>query len=68
MKTTAWARDPAAGSCPKEVIRAQVDPEWGSVNRKTFEAVKHQFDSWARYDNSGAAPVLADTGRREEGV
>jgi len=51
---------------PEEVIKAQADPEWGSVNRKAFEAVKHRFDSWARYDNS-AAPVLADAGNKEEG-
>jgi hypothetical protein len=47
---------------PAEVIQGQADPEWGSLNRKTFEAVKHRFDTWARYDNSAAAPVLADAG------
>jgi predicted ABC-type ATPase len=51
---------------PEEVIRAQVDPEWGSVNRKTFEAVKGRFDSWTRYENSGTAPVIKDTGHRKE--
>jgi predicted ABC-type ATPase len=37
---------------PPEVIRAQADAEWGSKNRKTFEAVRHRFDEWSRYDNS----------------
>lgn len=45
---------------PPEVIHAQADPEWGSINRKTFEAVKSSFDVWAMYDNStdGQPPVL----------
>ena len=51
---------------PEEVIRAQADPEWGSVNRKTFEAVKGRFDSWVRYENSAAAPVIKDAGQRKE--
>ena len=51
---------------PAEMIRAQADPEWGSRNRKTFEEVRHHFDSWCRFDNSGTAPVLAEAGRREE--
>lgn len=51
---------------PAEVIKAQADSEWGSVNRKTFETVKHRFDAWARYENSGAIPVLADAGPNEE--
>jgi predicted ABC-type ATPase len=37
---------------PPEIIRSQADAEWGSQNRKTFETVKHEFDSWTRYDNS----------------
>jgi predicted kinase len=37
---------------PPEVILAQADPTWGSVNRATFELVKHWFTGWARYDNS----------------
>ena len=49
-----------------EMITAQSDPEWGSCNRKTFEEVKHHFDSWCRFDNSGAAPVLVEAGHREE--
>jgi predicted kinase len=37
---------------PPEVILAQADPTWGSVNRATFELVKNLFTGWARYDNS----------------
>jgi predicted kinase len=48
-----------------EMIEAQADPEWGSRNRKTFEEVKHNFDRWYRFDNSGATPVLVEDGRRE---
>jgi predicted kinase len=51
---------------PAEMIRAQADPEWGSRNRKTFEEVKHHFDIWYRFDNSGTTPVLAEAGYREE--
>jgi len=51
---------------PAEMIRAQTDPECGSRNRNTFEEVKHQFDTWYRFDNSGSAPVLAEAGHREE--
>jgi predicted ABC-type ATPase len=45
---------------PPEVIEAQVDPDWGSQNRKTFEGVSQRFDHWSRYDNSvdGRSPVL----------
>jgi len=48
---------------PPEVIRAQADPEWGSLNRRTFEDVKPRCDNWSRYDNSvdGRDPVLAET-------
>jgi predicted kinase len=37
---------------PQEVILAQADPTWGSVNRATFELVKDRFTAWARFDNS----------------
>lgn len=37
---------------PAEVIRAQADPEYGTVNRRVFETLKGQFDVWTRYDNS----------------
>ena len=49
---------------PAEVIERQRDPEWGSLNRKNFEAVKHRFDIWTRYENSGATPVLAEASDR----
>jgi predicted ABC-type ATPase len=51
---------------PAEVIRAQADAEWGSRNRKTFEEVKHHFDSWYLFDNSGSAPDLAGASDRKE--
>jgi predicted kinase len=53
---------------PEEVIKEQADPEWGSINRKTFEEVKRQLDSWSTYDNSvdGRGPVLADAPKQEE--
>jgi predicted ABC-type ATPase len=53
---------------PEEIIRAQADPEWSSVNRKTFEAVKHRLDNWSMYDNSvdRGIPVLADASQPEE--
>jgi predicted ABC-type ATPase len=53
---------------PPEVIRAQADVDWGSKNRKTFEAVRHRFDQWCRYDNSvdGRAPVLVEAGQPDD--
>jgi hypothetical protein len=56
---------------PPEVIEAQADSEWGSVNRRTFEQVKTRFVGWAVYDNSvtGRDPELIEAGRgraREE--
>jgi predicted kinase len=51
---------------PAELIRAKVDLEWGSCNRKTFEDVKDHFDCWYRYDNSGSTPILAESNRRKE--
>jgi hypothetical protein len=48
-----------------EVILAQADPAWGSVNRANFEHVKAQFTAWARYDNSAggcAATLVAEGG------
>jgi predicted kinase len=49
-----------------EGIRAQADPQFGSANRRTFEAVKSTLDSWRLYDNSvdGRPAVLIDRGRR----
>jgi predicted kinase len=55
---------------PPEVIEAQADPEWGSLNRRTFEQVKARFADWAVYDNSvtGRDPELiqAGHGRKHE--
>ncbi len=54
---------------PQEVILAQADPTWGSVNRATFELVKDWFTAWARYDNSvsgrAATLVAGSTSRLE---
>jgi predicted kinase len=52
---------------PHDVIRAQQDSQLGSVNRKTFEDVKHRFDSWSRYDNSvnGRDAVLVEQSRED---
>jgi hypothetical protein len=49
---------------PPEVIEAQADDEWGSVNHRTFEQVKGRFTDWAVYDNSvtGRDPLLVETG------
>jgi predicted kinase len=39
---------------PPEIISGQADREWGSVNRRSFEAIKGQFDQWSLYSNSSA--------------
>jgi predicted kinase len=52
---------------PDELILAQADPIWGSVNRATFELVKDRFTGWARFDNSveGRSPrLVADSAGR----
>ncbi|HET9896129.1 MAG TPA: zeta toxin family protein [Streptosporangiaceae bacterium] len=51
---------------PAEVIRAQGDPEYGSINRRTFEQLKGRFDRWVLYDNSvdGREPTLLDSSGR----
>ncbi len=51
-----------------EIISSQQDPDWGSCNRKTFERVKPQLDTWERWDNSvdGRAAQLADSSGTEE--
>jgi hypothetical protein len=36
---------------PPEIIRRRVDPEWGSKNRRTFEAMKESLNNWELYDN-----------------
>jgi predicted kinase len=53
---------------PADVVERQADPEWGSRNRRTFEAVKDKLDRWSLYDNStdGGVPVVVDAGQREE--
>jgi predicted kinase len=54
---------------PREVILAQADPTWGSVNRATFELVKNWFTTWTRYDNSvdgRAATLVAGSTTRLE--
>ena len=43
---------------PAEVIERQADPDWGSLNRKNFEAVKHRFanfrlDFWYKQQSPG---------------
>jgi predicted ABC-type ATPase len=45
---------------PPDVIRAQADTEYGSVNRRAFEVLKGRFDQWSVYDNSGDQPVLIE--------
>jgi predicted ABC-type ATPase len=54
---------------PSELISAQADSDWGSTNRRNFEALKSRFDRWSLYDNSidGAAPKLIQSDSRERG-
>jgi Zeta toxin len=53
---------------PPEVIQRQLDPEWGSQNRGTYEAMKDKFSNWSIYDNSvdGRSPTLIDSSEREK--
>jgi predicted ABC-type ATPase len=53
---------------PPEVILRQADEEWGSGNRKTFEAIKGIADNWEIRDNSvdDRAAALIDRGNHEE--
>ncbi|MEV5710274.1 zeta toxin family protein [Actinoallomurus sp. NPDC052274] len=53
---------------PPEVIRANADATWGSVNRRVFEELKPQFDRWKLYDNSvdGRDPVLLEASDNAE--
>jgi predicted ABC-type ATPase len=37
---------------PPEIVESQADPQWGSKNRKNYEAMKERLDSWSTYDNS----------------
>lgn len=54
---------------PREMILAQAEASWGSVNRANFELVTGLFDAWSRYDNSadGRAARLAARGGRDLG-
>jgi predicted kinase len=47
-----------------EAIKAQADPDFGSVNHRSFERVKPDLDRWRTYDNSvdGKPAVLAEVG------
>jgi len=49
-----------------EIIMNQGDKNWGSINRKFFEQLKHRFDTWSLYDNSvdGRIPMLIQTSDR----
>jgi anti-sigma regulatory factor (Ser/Thr protein kinase) len=53
---------------PSDIIINHTDPEWGSCNRRNFEQIKDQFDSWSIFDNSvdGRAPTLTETSHAEE--
>jgi hypothetical protein len=48
---------------PPDVIQANADAEWESVNRGVFEELKPRFDQWKLYDNSvdGRGPVLLES-------
>jgi predicted ABC-type ATPase len=46
---------------PENIIRSRYDSGW----RNFQEVYKHLVDSWVVYDNSGAIPVLVDTGGKE---
>ncbi len=60
---------PGGRYVPPEVIQEQEDPEWGCQNRRTFESLKNEFDSWSIYDNSidGGTARLIDSGNRSAG-
>jgi predicted ABC-type ATPase len=45
---------------PADLIEAQADQQWGSLNRSSFEQLKDRFDAWYLYDNSGGEAVLKD--------
>jgi predicted ABC-type ATPase len=49
-----------------DIIRLQADPDYGSVNRRAFEAIKDRLTYWAVYDNSvdGREAVLVEEGGR----
>lgn len=37
---------------PSDRISSLADPDFGSINRATFEQVKHEFSRWRVYDNA----------------
>ena len=37
---------------PPEIVEGQAESQWGSKNRKTYEAMKERLDNWSTYDNS----------------
>jgi hypothetical protein len=51
---------------PADLIKAQSDETWGSLNRRNFESVKDGFDAWSRYDNAvdGRPAVLVEASER----
>ena len=53
---------------PPEVILRQADEEWGSGNRKTFEAIKEIVNDWEIKDNSinGSPATLVDRSEHED--
>jgi len=48
---------------PPEAVQRQANSEWGSKNRKTFDAIKSKFNAWSIYDNSvdGRRAVLRES-------
>jgi predicted ABC-type ATPase len=52
---------------PEEVIRGQIDSEWGSKNRQIYETMKSRFNHWSVYDNSVdfRDPILVDRYKRD---
>jgi len=52
---------------PADIIRAQSDAQYGSVNRRTFEMLKDRLDSWIVFDNSsdGHPPTIIGDSRRK---
>jgi hypothetical protein len=53
---------------PPEVILRQADEEWGSGNRKSFEALKGIVNNWEIQDNSvdDCSATLVDRSKAEE--
>lgn len=53
---------------PPDVILRQMNPEWGSRNRKSFESVKLKVDNWEVRDNSvdDSPAVLVESSRSAE--